>query len=695
MNRMMTLTSLIMKSIARNLRQGLLRQRRGLMTVTLAAAISLAIVAMTSVSVLGGSANFPAASENPVENWSRLTYSSDRDNNWDVYTAQGDGSDETRLTFRSATDSTPKLNRGATRIVFASDATHATGVSEIYTINVDGSGETRLTFTGKGEYLPAWSPDGSKIVFASARDGNLEIYVMNADGSAQTRLTNNPAWDADPAWSPDGRQIVFVSNRAGQNLYQLWIMNADGTNPMVVSAALNYALYPAWSPDGSRIAFNDNQNNDKTLDIAIINRDGTGLVHPLGYAPTQTDYRAPVWSPDGKQLAFAMIHRISYNSTDWDQANLYALTLANNSLRQMTPGNADWWVYWETTDVTPPSSTVTTPALAASPTFTVTWSGVDTQSGVKDYDLQVRDGAGGSWTPWLTATTQTSAVFNGELAHTYYFQSRATDWAGNVGAYPGGNGSTMTSTPQYALSGWVRGLRDQPVAVAQIEPGPPVLGPAQSDAGGGFKLYYNLTGTTTLTATRTGFGNLPAMRNVTLSAASPQPAFYLPPLNDAVTNGQFENGNLGGWNVTGEVTPTMTTTAHTGMYGAQLGGDSGASTTSAPVHSVLSQKLTMPDSITATLSLLYRTAAMNPLSSTFSVYLYGPAETLTMTAPLTGTEWQHVWWDIPASFAPVLTVSLDLNTTGPAAANVVAVDEVSLGPAVVGSYPIFLPLTMR
>ncbi len=636
-----------------------------------------------------------AAPQNAVENWSRLTYASFRDNNWEIYTARGDGSNETRLTFRNASDSTPKLNRGATRIVFASTAP---GQPEIYTINVDGSGETRLTFTGKGEYLPAWSPDGSKIAFTSLRDGNYEIYVMNADGSAQTRLTNNSFWDIHPAWSPNGQQIVFVSNRGGR--YQLWLMNADGTNPTVVSAALNYALYPAWSPDGSRIAFNDDQNNDNTLDIAIINRDGTGLVHPLGTAPKNTDYRAPVWSPDGQQVAFAMIHRTG--ASTWDQANLYALTLATNGLRQMTTTGKEWWVNWQTTDITPPSSSVTASALAASPTFAVAWSGADThsgadaQSGVKAYDLQVRDGSSGVWTPWLTATTQTAALFNGVLAHTYYFQSRATDWAGNVQAYPGGDGSAVTATPKYQLSGWVKGHRDQPVALVQVQGGSAVLGPALSDAWGEFRLYTNITGTTVLTVSRAGFGALPAMRNVTVNEVlSAQPVFYLPPLVDAVTNGQFESGDLSGWNVAGEVTPTITTSAHTGMYAVQLGGGSGNLPSQTSTHSAMSQTLTWSDPTTATLSMLYRATVMNPVSSTMMVNLIGPAETLTMTLPLTSTDWQHIWWDVPVSFAPTLTVSIALDTTDQSAGSVVVVDEISLGSAVVGSYPVFLPLVMR
>src|ERR687888_72816 len=62
------------------------------------------------------------------------------------------------------------------------------GNYEIYTMNADGSDQTRLT---KEDFYPFWSPDGTKILFSSFRDGNYEIYVMNADGSDQLNLTNN------------------------------------------------------------------------------------------------------------------------------------------------------------------------------------------------------------------------------------------------------------------------------------------------------------------------------------------------------------------------------------------------------------------------------------------------------------------------------------------------------------------------
>jgi LysM repeat protein len=59
---------------------------------------------------------------------------------------------------------------------------------EIYAVNMDGSALKRLTNSGSMDGLPTWSPDGKSIAFVSNRSGAWAIWVMNADGSNQRKL---------------------------------------------------------------------------------------------------------------------------------------------------------------------------------------------------------------------------------------------------------------------------------------------------------------------------------------------------------------------------------------------------------------------------------------------------------------------------------------------------------------------------
>ena len=118
-------------------------------------------------------------------------------------------------------------------------------------------------------------------------------------------------------------------------------------------------------------------------------------------------------------------------------------------------------------DVTAPSSSITNlsrigassaarvNALSSSTVpVAVEWEGSDDVSGVKWYDIQYKQGSAGTWTDWLTRTTQTFATFNATSGYTYYFQSRAEDHAGNWEDYPGGDGDAHIGVPgagQYRL----------------------------------------------------------------------------------------------------------------------------------------------------------------------------------------------------------------------------------------------------
>jgi hypothetical protein len=70
------------------------------------------------------------------------------------------------------------------------------------------------------------------------------------------------------------------------------------------------------------------------------------------------------------------------------------------------------------------------PATQNSASFNVQWSGTDSGSGISNYTIYISDN-GGPFTPWLTQTTATQAMFASAANHSYSFFSLARDLVGN------------------------------------------------------------------------------------------------------------------------------------------------------------------------------------------------------------------------------------------------------------------------
>jgi RHS repeat-associated protein len=83
---------------------------------------------------------------------------------------------------------------------------------------------------------------------------------------------------------------------------------------------------------------------------------------------------------------------------------------------------------------TAPTSSVTALPAFSPNSFTVSWSGSG-GLGALSFSIYVSDNSG-AFMPWLTASTQTSAIYTGVSGHVYGFYSVATDSAGNQQAVP-------------------------------------------------------------------------------------------------------------------------------------------------------------------------------------------------------------------------------------------------------------------
>src|SRR5262249_53101721 len=122
---------------------------------------------------------------------------------------------------------------------------------QLYMMDADGSRQIQLTKT-LNAFNPSWSPRGNRIVFyTDTGDHRDQIMVIGADGADEKRLTDSTTHNFFPSWSSDGSQILFTSDRGGKN--ELSSMNANGSLPRRLPVAPSF--FGRWSPDGLKIAY--------------------------------------------------------------------------------------------------------------------------------------------------------------------------------------------------------------------------------------------------------------------------------------------------------------------------------------------------------------------------------------------------------------------------------------------------------
>lgn len=370
-----------------------------------------------------------------------------------------------------------------------------------------------------------------------------------------------------------------------------------------------------------------------------------------------------------------------------------------------TWGDGDYWVQygvgysgiWMDTmnppqillDTTPPTSSVNPlEAYQITENFQVGWSGVDLGWGIAGYNIQVRDGVDGLWTGWITDTESTNAIFSGQRGHQYFFRSSAFDLDHNQEAYDQGNGDTNTLIAPYLLSGKVVTNRNIPIMAAQASASPSGLGVSKTDGDGEYRIGLSSSGIYTVTIQgNSNFGSLPSLNHVPVTGDVSLPLMVLPPSQNYIVNGTFEEG-ASSWYPGGIVSPTITTTPLTGNYALSLGENLGDY---AGVSSI-SQELTIPlETDQPTLSFGYQALSdWNP--SPLILSISGITRTITHTLTLDSTEWLHTWIDLDGYKGQSINIEFQIPLSSPSFPNTVRIDDISIGPASPGVKKIYLPI---
>jgi TolB protein len=167
-------------------------------------------------------------------NGKKITFTSMRDGDLDIYTMDLDGKNVRRLTNQIGYDGGPFWSYDSQWIVFRAhhprtekDIADYMGLLkenlirptalEIWVMKADGSNKRQITNNGKANFAPYFFPDGKRVIFASnvadPRGRDFDLYSVNIDGTGLERITFNPTFDGFPMFSPDGKKIVFASNR--------------------------------------------------------------------------------------------------------------------------------------------------------------------------------------------------------------------------------------------------------------------------------------------------------------------------------------------------------------------------------------------------------------------------------------------------------------------------------------------------
>ncbi|HEY3011984.1 MAG TPA: hypothetical protein VGJ36_04495 [Gemmatimonadales bacterium] len=247
-----------------------------------------------------------------------------------------DGADDL---LAPATDPAPSeaLSSGAVltlttgqRIAFLS---YRNGHPDIYKMDPQGNNIAPLTNSADYKEEPAWSYDNKHIALVRLRvNGNaagLDIYMIDANGSNGhwVRPTPFPYPLQEPSWSPDGSRLVLTVGIGGIS-YIGWMDVATGQVGLfnAISGGV-MGWRPSYDATGHRIIYVG--KDSKTIEQ--INPDGTGHKVRISSA---TPLRDPAFSPDGKKIAFSRLVGTGNNY------ELFVKNYLDGSMKRLTTSSA-------------------------------------------------------------------------------------------------------------------------------------------------------------------------------------------------------------------------------------------------------------------------------------------------------------------------------------------------------------------
>lgn len=226
----------------------------------------------------------------------------------------------------------------------------AEGNYEIFSANTDGSDVTRITYTsGLYEFFPSLSPDGRKLVYVAGRlnESNYLVYsieTVNSDGTLAETIVPQQEYliYERPLWSSDGLYIAYAVGRpqsTGPTFWNIYVYDFEKKQSELITEGDTVTNRNfAWIPNSNYIVFDARTRTTGTSGFIKIDIDPPK--EETLYFDTSNEEVQPAVSSDGSLLAYMQL--------DDNIGDIYVVDLATETVTQLTTsGFMDSYPAWD------------------------------------------------------------------------------------------------------------------------------------------------------------------------------------------------------------------------------------------------------------------------------------------------------------------------------------------------------------
>jgi TolB protein len=231
---------------------------------------------------------------------SKIAFANDSTGKKEIYIADYDGGNLTRLTSHNSISLLPRWSQDGSRIYYT---TWKYGNPDMFEIDLR-AGKIKPFTTFQGLNIPGGaSPDGGSMVMTLSRGGDPSIYALDLKTKELSKLLKRFGVSSSASFSPDGKEVTFISDRAGNP--QVYVLELATGKTRRLTKML-WCDTPSWSPSGEWLVFAGREDRKEKMNIFLVDPTGSQLRRVTSGAGDNED---PSWSPDGRFIAFTSTRR--------------------------------------------------------------------------------------------------------------------------------------------------------------------------------------------------------------------------------------------------------------------------------------------------------------------------------------------------------------------------------------------------